>query len=442
MKKVSFHTLGCKLNFSETSTLSRRFSESDFEVVPFGQPADVVVINTCSVTGQADHKGRQSIRKAIKESPGAFVAVVGCFAQLKGAEIADIPGVGLVLGTREKFNLPSYIHNYFAGQGIGTIHSGDIAQVERFDASYSLHDRTRSFLKVQDGCDYHCSYCTIPLARGRSRNAPVAELVEQARLIVAGGIREIVLSGVNVGDFGKSTDESFVELMDALEQVPQLQRVRISSIEPNLLSDEVISRVAASSVFAPHFHIPLQSGSDRILGLMRRRYDRALFARRVEKARSLMPGCCIGVDVIVGFPGETEADFDDAFAFLSGLDISYLHVFAYSERPNTPAIDFPGKVAPAVRSERSRCLLALSEQKRSAFYRQMLGQTARVLWEQREPGGLMTGFTEQYVKVVAPFQKEFLGTLSWVRLEEITERGEVSVVFSGGSNPDGLLLPK
>lgn len=429
MRKVSFHTLGCKLNFSESSTLSRRFSESDFEVVPFGQQADVVVINTCSVTGMADHKCRQAIRKAVKGSPGAFVAVVGCFAQLKADEIANIPGVTLVLGTREKCNLPSYVLNYFAGQGVGGVHSGDIGQVIRFDPAYSLHDRTRSFLKVQDGCDYHCSYCTIPLARGQSRNAPVADLVDQARLIAADGIREVVLSGVNVGDFGKSTGETFLQLITALDEVEGLDRIRISSIEPNLLSDEVIAFVAASARFAPHFHIPLQNGSDKILGLMRRRYSRALFADRVSKARLLMPDCCIGVDVIVGFPGETDQEFDDAYAFLSALPIAYLHVFAYSERPNTPAIALPGKVQPALRAERSKRLLALSEAKRLAFYGQMTGKMARVLWEQRESGGLMTGFTEQYVKVEAPFRSGFLGRVSQVRLGEITERGQVHVDF-------------
>lgn len=429
MRKVSFHTLGCKLNFSESSTLSRRFSESDFEVVPFGQQADVVVINTCSVTGMADHKCRQAIRKAVKGSPGAFVAVVGCFAQLKADEIANIPGVTLVLGTREKCNLPSYVLNYFAGQGVGGVHSGDIGQVIRFDPAYSLHDRTRSFLKVQDGCDYHCSYCTIPLARGQSRNAPVADLVDQARLIAADGIREVVLSGVNVGDFGKSTGETFLQLITALDEVEGLDRIRISSIEPNLLSDEVIAFVAASARFAPHFHIPLQNGSDKILGLMRRRYSRALFTDRVSKARLLMPDCCIGVDVIVGFPGETDQEFDDAYAFLSALPIAYLHVFAYSERPNTPAIALPGKVQPALRAERSKRLLALSEAKRLAFYGQMTGKMARVLWEQRESGGLMTGFTEQYVKVEAPFRSGFLGRVSQVRLGEITERGQVHVDF-------------
>ena len=425
MKKIAFHTLGCKLNFSETSTLARRFSENGYKTVRFGDEADIIIINTCSVTGQADHKCRQAIRRAVKTSPDAFVAVTGCFAQLKTEEIAAIPGVGIVAGAGEKFNLPDYIEKYLSGQGIGRIYSSGINHVTRFDSSYSMLERTRSFLKVQDGCDYHCSYCTVPLARGKSRNAPVAELVEQAKSIIGGGIREIVLSGVNVGDFGKTTGESLLDLLKALDKVDGLERIRISSIEPNLLNADIIDFVSKSKLFVPHFHIPLQSGSDKLLALMRRRYKRDVFKDRIEKALNVMPDCCIGADIIVGFPGETDADFEDTFNFISSLNISYLHVFTYSERPDTPAATMPGKVPNRVRTERSSRLLSLSDIKKQEFYSRFLGKTKRVLWEQKEKGDIITGFTENYVKVQAPFNKDLLGRTTDVKLIKITGSGTV-----------------
>ena len=425
MKRIAFHTLGCKLNFSETSTLARRFSENGYKTVRFGDEADIIVINTCSVTGQADHKCRQAIRKAVKTSPDAFVAVTGCFAQLKTEEIAAIPGVSLVAGAGEKFNLPDYIEKYLSGQGIGRVYSSGINHVTRFDSSYSMHERTRSFLKVQDGCDYHCSYCTVPLARGKSRNAPVSELVKQAEIIAAGGVNEIVLSGVNVGDFGKTTGESLLDLLKALDKIEGLSRIRISSIEPNLLSADVIDFVSESRLFVPHFHIPLQSGSDRLLALMRRRYKRDVFKNRVEKAFNVMPDCCIGADVIVGFPEETDDDFEDTFNFISSLDISYLHVFTYSERPDTPAATMPVKVPNRVRTERSSRLLALSDTKKQEFYSRFMGKTFKVLWEQKEKGDIITGFTENYIKVQAPFNVDLLGRTTVVKLKKITGSGTV-----------------
>ena len=418
--RVSFHTLGCKLNFAETSTIGRLFAENGYTKVKFGQAADVVVINTCTVTGQADRKCRQAVSKAVKTSPDAIVAVIGCFAELKMVEIASIPGVDLVLGNKDKFNIMEHISRLK-----GAVTEKTEKQTEpcgdayrNFFASYSLFDRTRSFLKVQDGCDYRCTYCTIPKVRGKSRNAPVAEILKQAESIAEQGIKEIVLTGVNIGDFGKTTGESLLQLLRALDTVEKIERIRIGSVEPNLMSEEMIKMIAGSRKIAPHFHIPLQSGCNKILGLMARRYRREQFAEKLALIHRYIPHAAIGADVIVGFPGETDDDFDDTRTFIEKLNIAYLHVFTYSERPDTKSVELPQKVKPADAERRSKILLELSETKRKIFFQQHTGRRFQVIFEQRTKGGMMTGFTENYIKVEVPYDALMIGKSAWVELGE------------------------
>jgi threonylcarbamoyladenosine tRNA methylthiotransferase MtaB len=401
---VSFYTLGCKLNYAETSTIGRLFDVQGYTRVEFGEPADVIVINSCTVTAQADKKCRQAIHKAVKTSPNAKVVVIGCFAELKAADIAQINGVSLVLGNREKFSIMEKLDELTSGERQT---ANDALPV--YHSSYSLFDRTRSFLKVQDGCDYKCSYCTIPKARGQSRNAPVADIVAQAEAIVAGGVREIVLTGVNIGDFGHSTGENFLQLLTALDAVDGLERIRTGSVEPNLLTEEIVRLIASSTKLAPHFHIPLQSGCNRILALMARRYRRELFAEKLALIHRHIPQAGIGADVIVGFPDETDEDFADTLSFIESLALSYLHVFVFSERAGTKAAEMPAKVPRHIAEERSKALIELANRKKDAFYRQHIGQKVSVLFEQREKGGIMTGFTGSYAKVEAPFDASLTG---------------------------------
>ena len=430
MKKVAFYTLGCKLNFSETSTIGRLFTDAGYAVVEFQDRADVYVINTCSVTEHADKKCRKVVKEALKYSPNAFVTIVGCYAQLKPQEIAEIEGVDMVLGAAEKFRIVEYITD-LTKQPKAVIHQQSIEKVNHnFIASYSIGDRTRTFLKVQDGCDYPCTYCTIPLARGASRSDTIENVVNRARMIAEGGVKEIVLTGVNLGDFGirnGAREDKFFDLVKALDEVEGIERIRISSIEPNLLSNEIIEFVATSKRFVPHFHIPLQSGSDKILGLMRRRYRTDLYVERVAKIKAVMPHCCIGVDVIVGFPGETKEDFLDTYQFLNQLDISYLHVFTYSERELTAAAEMKGVVAGSERNERSKMLHILSDKKRRAFYESQIGTDAEVLFEADQKMGYMHGFTKNYVKVRAKYDPIMVNELKAVKLLEITAEGEVEV---------------
>ena len=421
---VSFHTLGCKLNFAETSTIGRLFAENGYEKVNFGQVADVVVINTCTVTGQADKKCRQAISKAVKSSPDAIVVVIGCFAELKAAEIAAIPGVSMVLGNKDKFNIVERI-NRLKGIVPETL-SCSYDAYNQFFASYSLFDRTRSFLKVQDGCDYHCTYCTIPKARGRSRNAPVSEIVEQAEAVAAEGIKEIVLTGVNIGDFGKTTGETFLQLLHALDAVPSIERIRIGSVEPNLITEEIIKYMAGSQKISPHFHVPLQSGCNRILGLMARRYRRELFDEKVALIHQYIPRAAIGADVIVGFPCETDDDFEDTRAFIENLNLAYLHVFTYSERPGTKSVELPDKVKPADAERRSKILLDLSANKRQQFYQKNVGQCLQVIFEQRAKGGMMTGFTDHYIKVETSYNAFMIGKCVPVELTGIGSSGNMT----------------
>jgi threonylcarbamoyladenosine tRNA methylthiotransferase MtaB len=423
-KKVAFHTLGCKLNFAETSTISRSFPEDKFERVSANSKADVYVINTCSVTDAADRKCRQAIKKFISRSPGAYIAVVGCYAQLKPQEIAAIPGVDLVLGTNEKFDIARYLGD--TGKKIHSeIHSCELGGDDTFNISYSLGDRTRSFLKVQDGCDYGCSYCTIPLARGQSRNPGISELTAEAARIAERGVKEVVLTGVNIGDFGRSTGETFLDLLNELINVRGIERYRISSIEPNLLTDEIIRMVSREKKILPHFHIPLQSGCNRILGLMRRRYRREVFGDRINLIRKSIPLAGIGADIIVGFPGENQSDFEETYEFLSGLPLSYLHVFTFSERPGTAAVKLPGKVPPSVKTERSRALISLSDNKESEFNKLNLGKETEVLFEHTRSEGMITGFTSNYIRVEHPWQTRLAGRIRRVRLTELTSTGRV-----------------
>lgn len=417
-KSVAFYTLGCKLNFSETSTIGRQLADEGFSKVPFEAGADVYVINTCSVTDNADKKCKKIVNEALRHNANAFVAIIGCYAQLKPKEIARIPGVDLVLGAAEKFNITEYLGNTQKKE-VAEIKEGKIKEVLDYHSSYSIGDRTRTFLKVQDGCDYFCSFCTIPLARGSSRSDTIANVVKQAEEIVASGIKEIVLTGVNTGDFGANTGENFYQLLQALEHVNGLQRLRISSIEPNLLTDEIIELTAKSSVIVPHFHIPLQSGSDEILKSMRRKYLTELYTSRVAKIKSLMPHCCIGVDVIVGYPGETDEHFLETYNYLNQLDISYLHVFTYSERVNTTANKLPGKVYPHVRADRSKMLHILSDKKRRYFYEQHLGKTYPVLWEAENDGNTMYGFTSNYIKVKTAYDPMLVNEIMNVEITGI-----------------------
>ncbi len=426
-KKVAFYTLGCKLNFSETSTIARDFLNRGFVKVDFEEVADVYVINTCSVTDNADKKCRSIVRQALKNSPEAYVAIMGCYAQLKPQEIAQIPGVDIVLGASEKFNLFNHIDKNLEKRTHALVNSCDIHHVNAFFPSYSAGDRTRTFLKVQDGCDYKCAFCTIPLARGKSRSETIENTLKIAHEAAQSGVKEIVLTGVNIGDFGKPNDETFFDLVKALDKIEGVKRFRISSIEPNLLTNEIIEFVAQSEKFVPHFHIPLQSGSPEILKNMRRRYKREVYTDRVRKIKELMPNCCIGVDVIVGFPGETDAYFMETHQYLNELDISYLHVFTYSERENTAAIEMEGVVPQEVRKERSKMLHALSDKKHRYFYEQQLGKTFTVLWEAEHKENFMYGFTENYVKAKTKYDAQLVNQLQQVKLFTIDIDGNILV---------------
>jgi threonylcarbamoyladenosine tRNA methylthiotransferase MtaB len=411
-RSVAFHTLGCKLNFSETSTLSRMMEQKGFEKKEFDDLADVYVINTCSVTDNADKECRQLVRRIQRKAPESFVVITGCYAQLKPEEIVQIPGVDLVLGASEKFNIMEHISQLTKGD-VGKICSCEIEEVTGFNASYSMNDRTRSFLKVQDGCDYNCSFCTIPMARGKSRSDNVANVLRNAQELAADGVKEIVLTGVNLGDFGKGPDgnlkydENFFDLIQALDNVEGIQRYRISSIEPNLLTPEIVEWVSKSKKFMPHFHIPLQSGSNEILKSMRRRYKKELYQERVALIKTLMPHCSIGVDVIVGFPGETNEHFQETFQFLHELDVSYLHVFTYSERPDTKALEIKPVIPIHIRNERNKILRNLSYQKLQYFTAQHSGETRKILFENFEKNGMMEGYTDNYIRVSAPYKNEW-----------------------------------
>lgn len=423
-KKVAFYTLGCKLNFSETSTITRLFENAGFAKVDFEETPDILVINTCSVTENADKKCQQLVRRALKINPAVYVAVIGCYAQLKPQEIAEIPGVSLVLGANEKFNIVEHLEERDTLKEPAKVKFEHIKQTQEFIPSHSMGDRTRSFLKVQDGCDYFCTFCTIPLARGKSRNATIAETVEEARKIAGTAVKEVVLTGVNIGDFGQGGEENFFGLVKALDTVDGIDRFRISSIEPNLLSNEIIAfTLGEAQRFVPHFHIPLQSGSNRLLKAMRRKYLRELYAERVAAIKALRPDCCIGVDVIVGFPGETDEEFLETMDFLKDLEISYLHVFTYSERANTTAIKLGDPVPPSVRKQRSQQLHILSDKKKRAFYEQNIGTTRTVLFEAEEDNGIMYGFTENYVKVKLPYDPALVNTIQTVALTEIDRDG-------------------
>jgi len=425
-KKVAFHTLGCKLNFAETSTISRSLPEDQFEKVPAGKKADIYIINTCSVTDAADKKCRQAIRKFINKSPDAFIAVVGCYPQLKPHEISSIPGVDLVLGTKEKFDIARYL-SVLEKRKKAEIHSSELSSAGRFIPSFSFGDRTRSFLKIQDGCDYGCAYCTVPLARGRSRSPEIKSLVADAERIAGKGVKEIVLTGVNIGDFGKPTGESFAGLLKQLVKVPGIDRFRISSIEPNLLTDEIIELTAHNAKILPHFHLPMQSGNNKILGLMGRRYTRDLLADRVETIKKMLPLAGIGADIITGFPGESAYDFDETYSFLENLPLSYLHVFTFSARPGTAAEDMPEKVGYEQKERRSKKLIKLSELKKNEFNTLNTGQTAEVLFEKIRSSGMITGFTGNYIRVEYQYQAKLSGQIIKVRLKGISPEGKMSV---------------
>ncbi|MBS1557186.1 MAG: tRNA (N(6)-L-threonylcarbamoyladenosine(37)-C(2))-methylthiotransferase MtaB [Bacteroidetes bacterium] len=425
MKKVAFYTLGCKLNFSETSTIARKFEDSGYRKVDFTDTPDIFIINTCSVTENADKKCKKVVREARAISSNAYIAIIGCYAQLKPKEIAEIPGVDAVLGASEKFRLIELLDGFKRPEQ-PQVFNTEITEVKKFNTSYSLFDRTRTFLKVQDGCDYSCSFCTIPLARGNSRSDSIENILKTANEIARTEVKEIVLTGVNTGDFGLyegERKERFLDLIKVLDKVEGIERFRISSIEPNLLHDEIIEFVAQARRFAPHFHIPLQSGSNKILKMMRRRYQRELYAARVTKIKSIMPLACIGVDVIVGFPGETQEDFLETYRFLNELDISYLHVFTYSERENTLASTLPDSVPAKTRHERSTMLHSLSDKKRRAFYEANLGKEFTVLFENDVEDGQMHGFTENYVRVAAKYDPVLINEPKKVRLQFITPKG-------------------
>lgn len=420
-KKAAYFTLGCKLNFAETSTIGKQLAEQGVRKVRSGEKADICVINTCSVTELADKKCRQAIRRIGKQHPGAFMVVTGCYAQLKPEEVAHIEGVDLVLGAEEKLDILQHLHKLVKQETDGEIVRSAYKDIRSFSPSCSADDRTRHFLKVQDGCDYFCSYCTIPFARGRSRNGSIESMVKQAEEVVAKGGKEIVLTGVNIGDFGKTTGETFIDLIKALDEVEGIERYRISSIEPNLITDEAIDFVAESKHFAPHFHIPLQSGSDTILKLMRRRYDTALFRHKIEKIKTIMPHAFIGVDVIVGARGETDECFEEARAFIESLDVTQLHVFSYSERPGTQALKIDYIVDPQTKHARSQQLLDMSDRKLHAFYEKHIGTKATVLFEHTRKGGMMHGFTENYIKVEAPYKAEWVNQSLQIELGDWNE---------------------
>lgn len=423
-KKVAFYTLGCKLNFSETSTIARLFDDAGYAKVEFEDTPDIYVINTCSVTENADKKCKQLVKKALKINPNAFVAIIGCFAQLKPSEIAEIPGVDLVLGANEKFNLIEHIEKLNEKSDTTIVEFESIKNTNEFVPAYSIGDRTRSFLKVQDGCDYFCTFCTIPLARGKSRNASIADTILEAKKIAETDIKEVVLTGVNIGDFGQGGEENFFSLIKELDTVEGIDRYRISSIEPNLLNNDIIHFcLNESKHFVPHFHIPLQVGNNRLLKAMRRKYERELYAERVQYIKQLRPDACIGVDVIVGFPGETDEEFLDTVHFLKELPISYLHVFTYSERANTTAVKLGEPVPMNVRRERSKQLHILSDKKKRAFYEENINSIRTVLFEHEEDHGIMYGFTENYVKVKMPYDATLVNTFNKVKLTEIDRDG-------------------
>lgn len=433
-KTAAFHTLGCKLNFAETSTIARQLSAAGYDKVSFDEAANVYVINTCSVTENADRECKLHVKRAMKANPEGLVVILGCYAQLKPEEISAIKGVDLVLGAKEKFNILSYLNDLQKTENHGIIHSCEIDEADFFIGSYSIGDRTRAFLKVQDGCDYKCTYCTIPLARGISRSDTIESVVKNAKEIAAKGIKEIVLTGVNIGDYGKGEfgnkkhEHTFLDLITELDQVEGIERIRISSIEPNLLKDESIDLVAKSKRFVPHFHIPLQSGSDDLLKKMKRRYLTNLYFNRIHKIRDVMPDSCIGVDVIVGFPGETEELFLETYQFLNELPISYLHVFTYSERENTEAAEMEGIVPVSERKRRNKMMRILSEKKKMAFYQTQIGKSLPVLWEHENKKGSMFGFTENYVRVQKPFDLNSVNEIEILHLHKIEEDGSVSVI--------------
>lgn len=435
-RTAAFHTLGCKLNFAETSTIARQLTDAGYDKVSFDDRADVYVINTCSVTENADRECKLHVKRAMKANPEGLVVIVGCYAQLKPEEISQITGVDLVLGAKEKFNILSYLDDLEKSESEGVVHSCEIEETDFFIGSYSIGDRTRAFLKVQDGCDYKCTYCTIPLARGISRSDTIENVLKNAKEIAERDIKEIVLTGVNIGDYGKGEfgnkrhEHTFLDLISELDQVEGIERIRISSIEPNLLKDESIELVSKSKSFVPHFHIPLQSGSDELLKKMKRRYLTKLYNDRVNKIREVMPDAAIGVDVIVGFPGETEELFMETYNFLNNLPISYLHVFTYSERENTEAVGMPGVVPIPERKKRNKMLRILSEKKKMAFYQTQLGKTLPVLWEHENKDGKMYGFTENYVRVQKDFDQSSVNQIEFLNLEKILSDGTVSVQSS------------
>lgn len=423
-KKVAFYTLGCKLNFSETSTIAREFEQGGFMRAQKGEQSDICVINTCSVTADADKKCRNVVRKAIKDNPSAIVAVTGCYAQLMPEKVASIQGVDLVIGNNEKGSLVGQVMNFGGSQ---VVNHCEASELSNFFAAFSSGDRTRAFLKVQDGCSYHCSYCTIPLARGASRNISIAELTDQATQIASKGQREIVLTGVNIGDFGRTTGETFAELIASLDRVEGIDRYRISSIEPNLLTDEVIEFCSRSNKFQPHFHVPLQAGTDKILAAMRRRYTTAKFAERIAAVRAHIPEAFIGIDVIVGFPGETDEDFEQTYNFLEGINPAFLHIFPYSERANTPAIEITGKVSPEQKHQRVHRLEQLSSRLHAAFHKQYIGTEALILVESSRRDGKMFGYTENYIKVEMMYNKALINMIISAKLSSIAESGNIQI---------------
>ncbi len=428
IKKVSFHTLGCKLNFSETSTIAREFYEKGFKKVKFGDKTDVVVLNTCTVTGIADKKCRQAIKKAKKKSPNAFIVVTGCYAQADAENISKMDGVDVVLGMNEKFNLFKYFNSFEKGKET-IIHSCETSEIESFDSAFSSGDRTRSFLKVQDGCDYPCTYCKIPSVRGKSRSDNVKNTVKHAFEIANLGFKEIILTGVNIGDFGKGTDENFFKLIKELDKVEGIQRYRISSIEPNLITDEIIDFVAKSDKFLPHFHIPLQSGSDAILKNMKRRYDTSLFKNKINRINNIIPNAFIGIDVIVGFPGETEDDFNDTYTLLENLNISFIHVFSYSIREGTVAENMPNKVSSNIIKERSSKLHKLSNEKHISFYNRFLNTKHKVLFEGGKKNEFMYGFTENYIKVKTKYDENLINKIKSIKIVKIINTDDVEIEF-------------
>ncbi|MFX1667100.1 tRNA (N(6)-L-threonylcarbamoyladenosine(37)-C(2))-methylthiotransferase MtaB [Riemerella anatipestifer] len=435
-KTAAYHTLGCKLNFAETSTIARQLSDAGYQKVSFDDRADVYVINTCSVTENADRECKIHVKRAMKANPEGLVVIVGCYAQLKPEEISKIEGVDLVLGAKEKFNILSYLEDLEKTHNEGIVHSCEIEEADFFIGSYSIGDRTRAFLKVQDGCDYKCTYCTIPLARGISRSDTIENVIKNAQEIAAKDIKEIVLTGVNIGDYGKGEfgnkkhEHTFLDLITELDKVEGIERIRISSIEPNLLKNESIELVAQSKRFVPHFHIPLQSGSDELLKRMKRRYLTKLYRDRIDTIKSVMPNAAIGVDVIVGFPGETEERFLETYHFLNELPISYLHIFTYSERENTEAVAMDGVVPISERKKRNKMLRILSEKKKMAFYQSQLGKTLPILWEHENKDGMMFGFTENYVRVKKPFDQSSVNQIEKLKLNKIEADGTVSVSSS------------